>query len=123
MAAARKRAAAAAAELQSLETAVANKAQEASRDTAVVVAQFIFESLLYHSPGFNLLSLIEQAPPAADEARRNEAQQASFRLRDLVTLDLEAPEDASEGDHGHHGGTGVGGDQEAGARGGGDQEP
>jgi hypothetical protein len=83
-----------------------------------VVAQFIFESLLYHYPGFNFLSLIEQALPAADEA-----QQASFRLRDLVTLDLEAPEDASEGDHGHHGGTGVGGDQEAGGRGGGDQEP
>jgi hypothetical protein len=88
-----------------------------------VVAQFIFESLLYHYPGFNLLSLIEQAPPVADEARRNEAQQASLRLRDLVTLDLEASEDAFEGDHGHHGGTGIGGDQEAGGRGGGDQEP
>jgi hypothetical protein len=117
MAAERERAAA---ELESL---VANKAQEASRETAVVVAQLIFESLLYHSPGVNLLSLIEQEPPAADEARRNEVQQASLLVRDLVTLDLEAPEDASEGDHGYHGGTGVGGDQEAGGRGGGDQEP
>jgi hypothetical protein len=72
---------------------------------AFEVAQFIFENLLYHSPDFNLLSL-----------------KVSFRVCDLVTVDLETPEDAIEGDHGHHGGTGGGGDEEAGSRGGGDQE-